>query len=545
MVLLTIIFSIFSMDQQKERNKELEARAREAERKVVEERTLREAADAKVKVFRKKLRGLKGENGAGIDAETVKEEEPSSGNSINGKEPTNSDISPAVNPIIGVEGEDSKAMLVPVQRETSTGNNGNANDPNKPTGSAGGNIAAGNQGTNKTPPRGNVVGQKGQKAAQKRTPTSPVPRREPGSSSDSAARAAAASIPLPGRGTAMQRNSSASSLPVGHPSSNPPVNNANKDSSSVHPANNFDPLRPTSQSVSIHGKLPHSNSGGSVNSLSQAPIYMVNQHNMAVPVLSVPVSAMEGGADLMEFQSQPMMQIATHLQQGNGGAGNQNYQDSQQHTQGSGGYDDVQQPMLLVSQHQFTGMQQAGMQQPHMMTIQQPVLQFHQGVGGPHESGWIQPTSDTNQWTHQHHGQPAAMLSSQQPGTMAPNASQPSLQSSQPNATSGAAPHLLDSIKIPILSMILSHDGRRTSTHSISNNISSSNISSNNISSSNNNSNRCSRAVNILRPRPPPCYTFSSHPRGDTHDIFFLTCTDCISSKYWRRRYKKAGTFCS
>jgi hypothetical protein len=78
MVLLTIIFSLLAMDPQKERNKELEARAREAERKVVEERTLREAADAKVKVFRKKLRGLKGENGAGNDAETVKEEEATS-----------------------------------------------------------------------------------------------------------------------------------------------------------------------------------------------------------------------------------------------------------------------------------------------------------------------------------------------------------------------------------------------------------------------------------------------------------------------------------
>jgi hypothetical protein len=436
------------MDQQKERNKELEARAREAERKVVEERTLREAADAKVKVFRKKLRGLKGENGAGNDAEAVKEEEMSSGNciaqtnSVNGKDSTGLDISPAVNPMHGVEGEDSKATLVaapikpgpgvPVQREISTGN-GISNDPSKPTGSTGGNAAAGNQGTNKTPPRGNAVAQKGQKAAQKRAPTSPVPKREPGSSSDSAARAGA-NIPLPGRGTAMQRNSSTSSLPVGHPSSNPPVNNASKDSS-VHSASNFDPLRPTSQMLPSHGGLPHSNSAGSVNSLPQAPIYMMNQHTMAVPVLSVPVSAMEGGADLMEFQSQPMMQLATHLQQGNGGTGNQNYQDSQQNTQGPGNFDDVQQPMLLVSQHQF-----AGMQQPHMMTIQQPVLQFHQGGGSPQESGWVQPTSDPNQWTHQQHGQPAAMVSSQQPGTMAANTSQPGLQSSQPNPNSGASP---------------------------------------------------------------------------------------------------------
>jgi hypothetical protein len=157
---------------------------------------------------------------------------------------------------------------------------------------------------------------------------------------------------------------------------------------------------------------------------------MMNQ-----PVISLQASAMEGGADLMEFQSQPMMQLATHLQQGNGGAGNQHYQDSQQHTQGPGSFDDVQQPMLLVSQHQF-----AGMQQPHMMTIQQPVLQFHQGGGGPQESGWIQPTSDPNQWTHQQHGQLVAMVSSQQPGTMAANTSQPGLQSSQPNTNSGAAP---------------------------------------------------------------------------------------------------------
>jgi hypothetical protein len=164
---------------------------------------------------------------------------------------------------------------------------------------------------------------------------------------------------------------------------------------------------------------------------------MMNQHAMAVPVLSVPASAMEGGVDLMEFQSQPMMQLATHLQQGNGGAGNQNYQDSQHHTQGPGSFDDVQQPMLLVSQHQF-----AAMQQPHMMTIQQPVLQFHQGGGGGlQEGGWIQPTNDPNQWTHQQHSQPAAMVSSQQPGTMAGNTSSPPvLQSSQATANSGAVP---------------------------------------------------------------------------------------------------------
>lgn len=422
----------------------------------MEERTLREAADAKVKVFRKKLRGLKGENGAGNDPEAAKEEEATSGNcvgsksqtnSINGKEPKGLDISPVVNPMLGVEGEDSKATLVvapivpgpgvPVQRETSTGN-GNPNDHSKPAGSTGVNAAAGNQGINKTPPRGNVVAQKGQKAAQKWTPTSPVPKREPGSSSDSAARAAAAvaaRIPIPGRGNAMQRNASTSSLPIGHPSSNPPVNNTNKDSSSVQSATNFDPLRPTSQPVSSHGGLPYSNSGTSVHSLSQAPIYMMNQHTMAVPALSVPASAVEGGADLMEFQSQPVMQLAAQLQQGNGGSSNQNYQVSLQHTQGSGSYDDVQQPMLLVSHHQF-----AGMQQPHMMTIQQPVLQFHQGGGGPQESGWVQPMSDPNQWTHQQHGQPVVMVSSQQPGTMAANTPQPGPQSSQPNANSGAAP---------------------------------------------------------------------------------------------------------
>jgi hypothetical protein len=156
---------------------------------------------------------------------------------------------------------------------------------------------------------------------------------------------------------------------------------------------------------------------------------------MAVPVLSVPASAMESGADLMEFQSQPMMQLATHLQQGNGGAGNQNYQDPQHQAQGPGNFDDVQQPMLLVSQHQF-----AAMQQPHMMTIQQPVLQFHQGGGGGlQESGWIQPTNDPNQWTHQQHGQPVAMVSSQQPGTMAANTSQPGLQSLQIDSNFGAA----------------------------------------------------------------------------------------------------------
>jgi hypothetical protein len=372
---------------------------------VVEERTLREAADAKVKVFRKKLRGLKGENGAGNDAEVVKEEESSSGNcigehsranSISGKEPTGLDIPLAVNPMHGADGEDSKATSVaspimpvpgvPVQRETSTGD-GSWNDPNKPTGSMGGKTAAGNQGTNKTPPRGNTVAQMGQKAAQKRTPTSPVTNRVPGSSSGSAARAGV-SIPLPGQANEMQRNSSTSSLPIGHPSSNPPVNNANKDSS-VHSTSNFDPLRPTSESLSSHVGLPHSNSAGSVHSLPQAPIYMMNQHAMAVPVLSVPASAMEGGVDLMEFQSQPMMQLATHLQQGNGGAGNQNYQDSQHHTQGPGSFDDVQQPMLLVSQHQF-----AAMQQPHMMTIQQPVLQFHQGGGGWSAGRWLDSTNE-------------------------------------------------------------------------------------------------------------------------------------------------------
>jgi hypothetical protein len=450
---LQLLFSFLQTYQQKERNKELEARAREAERKGVEEKTLREAAEAKVKVLRKKLKGLKGENGAGIDAETVKEEETTSGNSfgrqsqtnsMNDKELTSLDISPVVSPMLGVEGEDSKATLsaapiipgpgVPAQREISTGN-GNSNDTNKATGPTVGNVVTGNQGTNKTPPRGSAVSQKGQKAAQK-PPTSPVPKRVPGSSSDSATRAAAASIPLPGRDM-HRRNASASSLPVGHSSSNPPVNNANADSSSVHSANNFDPLRPISQSVSIQGGLPHSDSAGSVNSLSQGQVYMMNQHSMAVPVLSVPASVMEGGVDLIEFQSQPMMQLATHLQQGNGGAGNQNYQDSQHYTQGPESFDDIQQqPMLLVSQHQFAGMQQ---QQPHMMTIQQPIIQFHQGGGGHQESGWIQPTGDPNQWTHQQHGQPAVMVTSQQPGTMAPNTSQPGLQS-QHNANSSAAP---------------------------------------------------------------------------------------------------------
>lgn len=47
---------------QKERNKELEAKARDAERKFSDEKALREAAEAKLKTLRRKIRALRGES---------------------------------------------------------------------------------------------------------------------------------------------------------------------------------------------------------------------------------------------------------------------------------------------------------------------------------------------------------------------------------------------------------------------------------------------------------------------------------------------------
>lgn len=425
-----------------------------------------------MKALRKKLRGLKGEHATGTEAEAMKEEEAlssicvaghSPADSMDGKELVGLDISHAANPMHG-GGEDSKSSLVvapimsspgvPLKRETSTGT-GVSNDSSKPTGSVSGKVATGNQGTNKTPPRGIAVAKT---TAQKRTPTSPVIMIVP-ASSDSAA-----------RGGVLQRNSSTGSLSsmqslpssarpqaavapasngalvnpgtadgtprarastfptpmnsadpiqnIGHSQSNPPVNIATS-----HSASDFDPHRPTSQMYPGQGGLSNSNPVDSMQAMAETSGFMMNQHTMAVPVLSIPASVMEGAADLMGFEAQPMMLLALgspHSQE-NRGTGDQNYQDLQQQSQGAGSFDDMQQQMLLVSQQQFVGMQQ-----PH--------------------NNWIQPTSDPNKWTnpnvHQQHGQPAMMVSTQQqPGMMAANAQiQPDLLSSQPNTNAGTAP---------------------------------------------------------------------------------------------------------
>ena len=65
------------LPQQREKNKELEARARESERKLAEEKVLRESAEAKTRALRKKLRALKEEmaGGATGDLEQVTKEE--------------------------------------------------------------------------------------------------------------------------------------------------------------------------------------------------------------------------------------------------------------------------------------------------------------------------------------------------------------------------------------------------------------------------------------------------------------------------------------
>ena len=65
---------VSNRDYQKEKNKELEAKARDMERKWLHEKTLREAAESKVKALKKKLRSTK-ENGIShVDADEAKED---------------------------------------------------------------------------------------------------------------------------------------------------------------------------------------------------------------------------------------------------------------------------------------------------------------------------------------------------------------------------------------------------------------------------------------------------------------------------------------
>jgi hypothetical protein len=70
---------------QKDKNKELEAKAREAERKYVEERNLREAAEAKLRAMKKKMRGMRGESAASIATDGSKDTEVVVGQETSGR----------------------------------------------------------------------------------------------------------------------------------------------------------------------------------------------------------------------------------------------------------------------------------------------------------------------------------------------------------------------------------------------------------------------------------------------------------------------------
>lgn len=361
------------------------------------------------------------------DPEAAKEEEGtgsiagrhSQTDSLDYKELAGLDISPDSGES---GGDDSKSSLfsqpvlpsstLPVKRETSAGTGVSA-EANKPT-------AVDAQGSSKTPPRGSTTGQHGQGNGQKRSPNSTVPV-----SSESAAQINTG-IALPSR-AGVQRNSSTGSLPAVpiaaqqqtaqppeqktgvamngqakpihidgasratsmstpmnggmrpdavHPMQSQAANNAQTDSSAPHgsrPVNQFDPLRP-----SPHGHpsgIPTSDSTGSLQAVSQAPVFMMNQHTMAVPVLSVPASAVEGASNLLGYQAQPTMQVSHP----HGSPTSQSYPDM---IEGSGSFEDIQQPMFLVSQHQLSGMQQ-----PQMMTIQQPVQFQWTQSNGYHQSG--------------------------------------------------------------------------------------------------------------------------------------------------------------
>ena len=65
---------ISNCDYQKEKNKELEAKARDMERKWLNEKTLREAAESKVKALKKKLRSAKEHGISHVDADEAKED---------------------------------------------------------------------------------------------------------------------------------------------------------------------------------------------------------------------------------------------------------------------------------------------------------------------------------------------------------------------------------------------------------------------------------------------------------------------------------------
>ena len=146
-------------------------------------------------------------------------------------------------------------------------------------------------------------------------------------------------------------------------------------------ASDFDPLRPRAETaqadvhVSQEQQPPQQHQQRPQQQIGQ--VYMMDQQAMTLPIVGYAATGMKNS---FGYTTQPMFQVQQQFSQGSSSSMSQRQPAPMQPT-----YQDVQQ-MFLVPQHQLA---EVDLTQPHMMAIQQPILQFQSpSFAGQPAPGW-------------------------------------------------------------------------------------------------------------------------------------------------------------
>ena len=427
---------------QKEKNKQLEAKARDSERKLSEEKVLRESAESQLKTLQSSMRqegnsngsspatkeGAVAKNGTGItrvsSRETFKSEEGiskpsqkslsessdvhSSFKTAQENRPSTEQMQTIDSPYIQVP-ETTSTASIEVVRGRSVGSDAIRGE----TGSTPPRDGAQKRGNSTSPtpvshaslnfpPKGGVPpppvaphGLQGQASIHSirdgRYPASAD--NSPMAPTHKHLSPSAMKLPtLPGRSTSLGSFQGTYNARYQQESQGLQDNGSAQGDTSTSAraaATSFDPLHPTNQDQSMEEEAT------SVHLMTSTPVVMVNQQ-VAVPIVGLTPSGSGDVGDSTSSQSNslPLHQRTSSLS-GLRSLDQPSFTDLS--LASSGSFTDVQpmQQMFLVAHHQVAGMQNFDQSKPSMVTIQQPFLQYEE-MGYPQQATAMY--NQSNQW---------------------------------------------------------------------------------------------------------------------------------------------------
>lgn len=375
----SFLTNAMSLLRQRDKNKELEARVREMERKYTEEKNLREAAESKLKALRRKIKAQQPKD-QGNDTDHSKEELGSDRGSIVRKNSEDMDPLVGVGIDLAASGSQDTAGGGSVDQEKRIFR------PHSPETNSAGDLAA---------PTHSDVATPDHSASEMKLPPSIASMRMGSSTPATMGRRSSngsnGSAMMPPKPEGHARRKSGGSQPHPSPSTQgktlirsrtggdqqqqaPPLGirhrNLSSDSvpvfqqpqmPSVAPQQ-FDPHAPAS-SMGFMDPTMVSGVSPSIAMMAPAPMFLMNQNAMAVPVLGF--SGQHGDTSVNEagsYTNQPMMH-ALHQQSISSGmtqqqqiANAQFLRDTSQQQpviQTTGSFHDLQQPVILVPQQHF------------------------------------------------------------------------------------------------------------------------------------------------------------------------------------------------